>query len=67
MRRAQRENSLERQRRERAEDVAHCRMQGTKPQTVAHGLTDSPAGLAARIVDCVPHDRSYVNPLVAGT
>ena len=26
-------------------------MQATRPQTVAHGLTDSPAGLAAWIVD----------------
>lgn len=42
---------LERQRRERAEDVAYSRMQSTKPQTVAYGLTDSPAGLAAWIVD----------------
>jgi pimeloyl-ACP methyl ester carboxylesterase len=37
--------------RERAEDVAYSRMQATKPQTVAYGLTDSPAGLAAWIVD----------------
>lgn len=42
---------LERQKRERAEDVAYSRMQSTKPQTVAYGLTDSPAGLAAWIVD----------------
>lgn len=42
---------MERQRRERAEDVAYSRMQSTKPQTVAYGLTDSPAGLAAWIVD----------------
>jgi pimeloyl-ACP methyl ester carboxylesterase len=42
---------LERERRERAGDVAYSRMQSTKPQTVAHGLTDSPAGLAAWIVD----------------
>lgn len=38
-------------RRERAEDVAYSQMQATKPQTVAYGLTDSPAGLAAWIVD----------------
>jgi pimeloyl-ACP methyl ester carboxylesterase len=37
--------------RERAGDVAYSRMQSTKPQTVAYGLTDSPAGLAAWIVD----------------
>jgi pimeloyl-ACP methyl ester carboxylesterase len=37
--------------RERAEDVAYSRMQATKPQTVAYALTDSPAGLAAWIVD----------------
>ena len=42
---------LERQRRERAEAVAYSRMQSTKPQTMAYGLTDSPAGLAAWIVD----------------
>jgi hypothetical protein len=42
---------IETQRRERAEDVAYSRMQATRPQTVAHGLTDSPAGLAAWIVD----------------
>jgi pimeloyl-ACP methyl ester carboxylesterase len=35
----------------RAEDVAYSRLQSTKPQTVAYGLTDSPAGLAAWIVD----------------
>jgi pimeloyl-ACP methyl ester carboxylesterase len=40
---------VETQRRERAEDVAYSQMQSTKPQTVAHGLTDSPAGLAAWI------------------
>ncbi len=42
---------IEAQRRERAEDVAYSRMQSTRPQTVAHWLTDSPAGLAAWIVD----------------
>jgi pimeloyl-ACP methyl ester carboxylesterase len=42
---------IEASRRERAEDVAYSRMQATKPQTVAYGLTDSPAGLAAWIVD----------------
>lgn len=42
---------IERQRRERAEDVAYSRMQATKPRTVTYGLTDSPAGLAAWIVD----------------
>jgi pimeloyl-ACP methyl ester carboxylesterase len=42
---------IEWQRRERAEDVAYSRMQSTRPQTVAYGLTDSPAGLAAWIVD----------------
>jgi pimeloyl-ACP methyl ester carboxylesterase len=42
---------LDRERRERVGDVAYSRMQSTKPQTVAHGLTDSPAGLAAWIVD----------------
>jgi pimeloyl-ACP methyl ester carboxylesterase len=34
-----------------AEDGAYSRMQSTKPQTVAYGLTDSPAGMAAWIVD----------------
>ena len=42
---------IEAQRREGAQDRAYSRMQSTKPQTVAHGLTDSPAGLAAWIVD----------------
>jgi pimeloyl-ACP methyl ester carboxylesterase len=42
---------VERQQAERAEDVAYSRLQSTKPQTVAYGLTDSPAGLAAWIVD----------------
>ncbi|MDQ4030322.1 MAG: epoxide hydrolase, partial [Actinomycetota bacterium] len=39
------------QRRERAADAAYSRMQSTRPRTVAYGLTDSPAGLAAWIVD----------------
>jgi pimeloyl-ACP methyl ester carboxylesterase len=42
---------IERSRRERAEDVAYSRMQSTRPQTVAFGLSDSPAGLAAWVVD----------------
>ena len=42
---------VEWERRERVEDVAYSRMQSTRPQTVAYGLTDSPAGLAAWIVD----------------
>jgi pimeloyl-ACP methyl ester carboxylesterase len=42
---------VEASRRERAEDVAYSRMQATRPRTVAYGLTDSPAGLAAWIVD----------------
>lgn len=42
---------IETQRRERAEDVAYSRMQSTKPQTLAYGLSDSPAGLAAWVVD----------------
>ena len=55
--------------RERAEDVAYSRMQSTKPQTVAYGLTDSPAGLAAWVVDlfrafsdCGGDDRVQVQP-----
>jgi pimeloyl-ACP methyl ester carboxylesterase len=42
---------IETQQRERAEDVAYSRMQSTRPQTVAYGLSDSPVGLAAWIVD----------------
>jgi pimeloyl-ACP methyl ester carboxylesterase len=42
---------VEASRRERAEDVAYSRMQATKPRTVAYGLNDSPAGLAAWVVD----------------
>ena len=39
--------------RKRMEDVAYSRLRSTKPQTVALGLTDSPAGLAACVVDLV--------------
>ena len=35
----------------RAEEAAYQAIQGTKPQTLAVGLTDSPAGLAAWIVE----------------
>lgn len=42
---------VEWQRGERAEDAAYSRMQSTRPRTPAYGLTDSPAGLAAWIVD----------------
>ncbi|MDQ3875802.1 MAG: epoxide hydrolase, partial [Actinomycetota bacterium] len=42
---------IEQQTRERAPDVAYSQMQRTRPQTAAYGLTDSPAGLAAWIVD----------------
>lgn len=42
---------FETSREQRAPDVAYSRMQSTRPQTVAHGLSDSPAGLAAWIVD----------------
>jgi pimeloyl-ACP methyl ester carboxylesterase len=34
-----------------AQDGAYSRMQSTKPRTAAYGLTDSPAGLAAWVVD----------------
>lgn len=33
------------------EETGYQRIQGTKPQTLAYGLTDSPAGLAAWIVE----------------
>ena len=33
------------------EEAAYSRIQGTKPQTLAYGLNDSPAGLAAWIVE----------------
>lgn len=39
------------QREVRGGDVAYSQMQATRPQTVAQGLTDSPAGLAAWILD----------------
>jgi pimeloyl-ACP methyl ester carboxylesterase len=42
---------IERQRSERAEHTAYSRMQSTRPQTAAFGLTDSPAGLAAWVID----------------
>lgn len=35
----------------RAEEAAYQAIQGTKPQTLAFGLTDSPVGLAAWIVE----------------
>ncbi|MBM4404963.1 MAG: epoxide hydrolase [Chloroflexi bacterium] len=35
----------------RAEEAAYSQIQGTKPQTLAYGLNDSPAGLAAWIVE----------------
>jgi Epoxide hydrolase N terminus len=42
---------IDRQRSERAEDTAYSRMQSTRPQTAAFGLTDSPAGLATWVID----------------
>jgi len=33
------------------EEAAYQQIQGTKPQTLSYGLTDSPAGLAAWIVE----------------
>jgi pimeloyl-ACP methyl ester carboxylesterase len=42
---------IERNQRERRADVAYSRMQRTRPQTVAIGLADSPAGLAAWMLD----------------
>jgi pimeloyl-ACP methyl ester carboxylesterase len=35
----------------RDEETGYQRIQGTRPQTLAYGLTDSPAGLAAWIVE----------------
>jgi microsomal epoxide hydrolase len=35
----------------RKEETGYQRIQGTKPQTLAYGLNDSPAGLAAWIVE----------------
>jgi microsomal epoxide hydrolase len=35
----------------RAEETGYQWIQGTKPQTLSYGLTDSPAGLAAWIVE----------------
>ncbi len=35
----------------RAEEAGYSAIQGTKPQTLAYGLTDSPAGVAAWIVE----------------
>lgn len=34
-----------------AEETAYQRIQGTKPQSLAYGLTDSPAGVAAWVVE----------------
>jgi pimeloyl-ACP methyl ester carboxylesterase len=35
----------------RMQEAAYAMVQGTKPQTLAYGLTDSPAGLAAWIIE----------------
>ncbi|MDY7102887.1 MAG: alpha/beta fold hydrolase [Actinomycetota bacterium] len=43
--------ALERRRRFRAEGTGYQEIQGTKPQSLAYGLTDSPAGLAGWIVE----------------
>ncbi len=42
---------LERARTFRDHETGYQRIQGTKPQTLGYGLTDSPAGLAAWIVE----------------
>jgi pimeloyl-ACP methyl ester carboxylesterase len=42
---------LDAQAAERAGSVGYSRIQSTRPQTVAYGLTDSPAALAAWIID----------------
>ncbi len=54
-----------------AEETGYQGIQGTKPQTLAYGLTDSPAGLAGWILekfrtwsDC---DGDVVPPLHAAT
>jgi pimeloyl-ACP methyl ester carboxylesterase len=42
---------LERMKEFRDEETGYQQIQGTKPQTLAYGLNDSPAGLAAWIVE----------------
>jgi microsomal epoxide hydrolase len=42
---------LERREARRTKITAYQQIQGTKPQTLAYGLTDSPAGLAAWILE----------------
>jgi pimeloyl-ACP methyl ester carboxylesterase len=42
---------LERFNRFRSEETGYLQIQGTKPQTLGYGLNDSPAGLAAWIVE----------------
>jgi hypothetical protein len=37
--------------RERVDEGAYSRMQATKPQSLAYGLNDSPAGLAGWIIE----------------
>lgn len=44
-------NYLERVRRWEKEEGAYAEIQGTYPQTLAYGLNDSPAGLAAWIIE----------------
>ncbi len=43
--------TAQRQERELVDDGAYSRMQATKPQTLAYGLNDSPAGLAGWIIE----------------
>ena len=42
---------LERAKAQRSEDLAYQAIQGTRPQTLGYGLHDSPAGLAAWLVE----------------
>lgn len=43
--------ALDRAQRARLTDVGYAAMQSTRPQTLAYGLTDSPAGLAGWIIE----------------
>ncbi len=47
----QEQEQQQRLQRWQAEETGYQRIQGTKPQTLAYGLTDSPAGLAGWIVE----------------
>jgi pimeloyl-ACP methyl ester carboxylesterase len=47
-------------------NAAYSTMMGTRPQTIGYGLTDSPAGLAAFMLDHDPRSYEKISQLFAG-